>query len=105
MLVRTPSHLSGVHDLAPEDALGGDAEVGVGGDVDGALPAELEGDGGEVLGGGRVDDPAHRRTPRVQNVVEPLLQQLSRLRNASVDNLTIAFKSKNLYPYVKIGEQ
>ena len=105
MLVRAPPHLSGVHDLAPEDALGGDAEVGVGGDVDGALPAELEGDGGEVLGGSRVDDPAHRRAPRVQDVVEPLLQQLSRLRNASVDNLTIAFKSKNLYPYVKIGEQ
>ena len=90
MSIPASSHLSGVHDLAPEDALGGDAEVGVGRHVDGALPAELEGDGGEVLGGGRVDDPPHRRAPRVQDVVEPLLQQLSRLGDAAVDNLYFA---------------
>ena len=81
------SHLASVHDFPPEDPFGRDVEVGVGRDVHWTLAAELEGDGREVLGGGSVDDPAHGGAPRVEDVVEALLQKLSRLGNASVDNL------------------
>ena len=89
-------HLTRVHDLPPEDALGRDVEVCVGRDVHGALSAQLEGDGRQVLGGGRVDDPADGGAPRVEDVVEALLQQLGRLGNASVDDLNKRGESRSL---------
>ena len=79
--------MASVHDFPPEDPLGRDVEVCVGRDVHWALAAELECDWREVLGGGRVDDSAHGRAPRVEDVVKALLQQLSSLGDASVDNL------------------
>ena len=60
--------LAGVDELAPDDAAGGDVEVGVGGDDGGALAAELERDRREVLRRGLHHHPADRRSTPVKKM-------------------------------------
>src|SRR3989338_5356829 len=62
--------LAGVDDLGPDDASSGDGKVGVIEDDAGALAAELEGDGGEMLGGSSHDDLADEAAARVGDLVE-----------------------------------
>ena len=51
-VVRSNAGLSGIQGLAPGEALRGQLEVGVGRDDAGALPAQFQHHGGQVLGGG-----------------------------------------------------
>ncbi len=78
--------LTGVVELSPDDAPGGDVEIGVLVDDARALAAELERDRRQVLGGGLHDDAADRAVARVEDVVEPLGQQRGRLWHAPFDD-------------------
>ena len=61
----------------------GDSEVTVLVDVAGALPSQLQGDGGEVAGRRLHHQTAHRAAPGVEDVVKALLQELLSLRHAA----------------------
>ena len=67
--------LTRVQALAPGDALGGAADVGIGGDEHRALAAELQGDACQVLGRGRHDLAPHTRAAGEHDLVEFHLQQ------------------------------
>ena len=70
------SCLSVVAGLSPDESLDGHFHVAGLVHEDGALAAELKCARGDVLGGRRADDLAHVPTPRVENVVELVSQQL-----------------------------
>ena len=61
----------------------GDSEVTVLVDVAGALPSQLQGDGGQVFGRSLHDDATHHGVAGVDDVVEALLQQLLGLLDAA----------------------
>jgi hypothetical protein len=64
-----------LRNLRPGDALGGDLDVGIGGDDRRALATELERDRREVFRGRPHDDAADLAVAGVEDVVEALLQQ------------------------------
>lgn len=61
----------------------GDSEVTVLVDVAGALPPQLQGHRGEVASGGLHHHFAHRAAARVEDVIEPVPQQLLGLRHSA----------------------
>ena len=67
--------------------LRGDVEIGLLVDDARALAAELERDGRQVLGGGFHDDAADRAVAGVEDVIEPLGQELGRFGDAPLDHL------------------
>jgi len=71
---------------ASTDRPAGDGQVTVLVDVAGALPAQLQGDGRQVLGSRRHHNFAHSGAAGVEDVIESLLQQLGRLRYSSSDH-------------------
>ncbi len=69
--------LTGVEELAPGDAAGGDIQRHGGVHQTGAFAAEFEGHGGEVFGGGAQHDLAHGGAAGEEYFIKVLLQQLS----------------------------
>ena len=78
--------LAAVEPLAEGDALGGDAQIRGGVDDAGALSAELERDGGEVLGGAAHDELAHGHAAGKEDVVPGLVQKRVVLGAAALDD-------------------
>ncbi|MPN58785.1 hypothetical protein SDC9_206500 [bioreactor metagenome] len=68
--------LPGVYKLAPGNAPRRQLQVGVVGDDAGGFSPQLEGDGGEVPGGGGHDHPSHRRGAGKEDGIKPLLQEI-----------------------------
>jgi hypothetical protein len=85
-VVRRDAGLPGVRELPPADTLGRHLEVRRAIHDRRALSAELQGDRGEVLRGRRHHDPADRPVARVEDVIEPLREELGRLCDASLDH-------------------
>lgn len=86
-IVGGDADLAGVKVLAVDEAARGDVQVRRLVDDGGALSAELERDGAELLGGGAHDDAADRAVARVKDVVPLLLEQLGRLGDGAVHDL------------------
>ncbi len=78
--------LAGVEALAPHDAPGGHVQVGVGGHDGRALPAQLQGDRGEVACRSSHHHSAHVGAAGEQDVVEALLEQGRGLGHATFDH-------------------
>ena len=85
-MVGRDTGLPGVEELRERHPARGQLEVGVLGDDDRRLAAELEGHRGEVLRRCRRDDPADGAVARVEDVVPPLVEQRGRLRDAALDH-------------------
>ena len=85
-VVRCDARLPGVDELAPRDATGRHGHVGMSTDDGRALSTQLQRDGCQVLGSGAHDHPRHASVAGVQDVVEPVGQQLRCLGNAALHN-------------------
>ena len=75
-VIRCNAGLAGIQGLAPGEALRGQLEVGVGRDDAGALAAQLQHHGGQVLGGGFHHEVPEGRAAGEEDDVPALCKQL-----------------------------
>ena len=87
-VIRGDAGLAGVVAFPPDDASGGDVEIGVLVDDAGALAAELERYRRQVFGRGLHDDASDRAVACIEDVVEPFREQCGCLGDSPFDHLT-----------------
>ena len=87
-VIRGNAGLARVVEFSPDDATGGDVEIGVPIDDAGALAAKLERDRGQMPGRGGSSRCGRRCSPPViEDVIEPLFEQSGCFRGPSLDDL------------------
>lgn len=80
--------------LSPKKALSSLLHICGAVDIDRGLAAQLERARSQVLVSGAVDDFTNSRAPRVENVVEPFLQQSRSFWDASIHNWETFLREK-----------